>query len=112
MIQMIYRSPNGRITFQTQVESARQAFEALARIQGVFEEECCGLCGSKGIHCQVRTTSGGDYYEWVCADCGATLTVGQNKDGKRLFIRRTDEDRNPLPNGGWFVWQPNTEGKR
>jgi len=103
MIDLTYVAPNGRTSFKITIENAKQAFEALARIQAVFEEEACGCCESKNLRPQVRTTKKGDYFEWLCGDCGATLTVGQNKDGKRLFIRRT-QDGQPLPNNGWKTY--------
>ena len=77
-------------------------------IQELFEEPDCGCCQSRNIRCEVRHIDNNSYFKLVCADCTAQLDFGQKKDGKSLFIKRRDENKQPLPDRGWYVWQ----GKR
>lgn len=101
-----YTAPNGRLTFEVEVTTAKQAFAVVAAVQELFEEKECGCCQSEHIHCEVRTHDTNEYYKLVCTACGATLDFGQKKDGKGLFVKRKDKDLAALPNRGWYIWQP------
>lgn len=100
-----YTTPNGRLTFEIEVTNAKVAFECVAAIQELFEEPNCGACKSEAIRCDVRTIDNNQYFKLLCLGCGATLDFGQKKDGKGLFAKRLDEDKHPLPNRGWYIWQ-------
>lgn len=101
-MKMIYTTPNGRLAFEIEVATGKVAFEVAAAIQELFEEECCGACKSKEIKFDVRTVNENKYYKLRCSACNATLDFGQKKDGKTLFAKRQDKDRNRIPNNGWY----------
>jgi hypothetical protein len=100
-----YRTPNGRIEFELEATTGKQAFEIVAAIQELFEEPDCGLCKSKAIRCEVRHHDNNSYYKMLCLECGGVIDFGQRKDGKSLFIKRVSEDKKPLPNRGWYKWE-------
>ena len=108
-ITVHYKTANDRLSFDFVVDSAKQAFASVARLQELFEEPACGDCGSLNIHASVRdaTKDGAvyTYYCLVCTGCGATLDFGQKKDGKSLFIKRKDNEGNPLGNRGWYHYR-------
>lgn len=105
-MKVTYTTPNGRLTFEVEVTTGKQAFEVVAAVQELFEEPNCGACGSEHIRCDTRDFDGNRYYKMVCTDCGAQLDFGQHKDGKGLFVKRSDrETREQLPNRGWYVYQ-------
>jgi hypothetical protein len=99
-----YTTPNHRLTIELDVTTGKQAFELVAAIQELFEEGYCGCCKSDRIRCDVREFDGNSYYKIVCMDCNAQIDLGQHKNGKGLFIKRT-KDGKVLPNSGWYVWQ-------
>ena len=105
-MKITYTTPNGRLVFETEVVSGKQAFELVAAIQELFEEPECGCCKSVRIRCEVRHVDANAYFKLLCLDCGATLDFGQKKDGKGLFVKRKNEDKQELPNRGWYVWTP------
>ncbi|MBW3600627.1 MAG: hypothetical protein KY475_25615 [Planctomycetes bacterium] len=100
-----YVSTNGRLEFEGETPSVKEAFEWLSTIQELFEENACGLCGKDHLTYEVREFDGNNYYKLVCRDCHATLDFGQRRDGANLFIKRKDADGNPLPNRGWYRYQ-------
>lgn len=105
-MEVKYTVPNGRLTFTFDVQTGKQAFQAVAKIQELFEEPECGCCQSKAIACACREWEGNQYYNLKCSACGAQLDFGQNKDGKGLFVKRWDKETNsPMPNRGWYVYQ-------
>jgi hypothetical protein len=107
-MKLTYTSANGRIVFEVDVSTGKQAFEVVAAVQELFEEECCGCCKSTKVRCQVRHSGDGKYvyYSLVCGDCAATLDFGQKQDGKSLFVKRQDKDtKAKLPNNGWYHYQ-------
>lgn len=105
-MKVSYTTPNGRVTFEMELANSKMAFEAIAAIQELFEEEACGCCKAKNIRCDVREISGNKYFKLLCNACGATLDFGQHKDGKGLFVKRTDRDTHAqLPNAGWYHYQ-------
>lgn len=105
MLKVDYTSANGRIRFGFEVETGKAAFEAVATLQELFEEPKCGDCGSESIRFSVRNIDGNKYFNMLCDSCGAQLDFGQNKDGKGLFLKRLDKDKNPLGKNGWYHYQ-------
>ncbi len=104
-MKVTYTTPNGRLTFEMDCTTGKQAFEIVATVQGLFEEADCGLCKSKAIHCDVREYDSNKYYKLVCEACGGQLDFGQHKDGKGLFVKRRDKDNRPMPARGWYQYQ-------
>lgn len=103
-MKLTYTTPNGRLAFEVDVTTGKQAFEVVAGVQELFEEPACGCCKSANIRCSVRDHDNNKYFSLVCADCGAQLDFGQKKDGKTLFCKRRDENKQAMPNRGWYVW--------
>lgn len=101
-----YTTSNGRLVFESDVSTPKEAFEWLATIQELFEEPSCGLCHAVNWQCDVREFDGNAYYKLTCRDCGATLDCGQRRDGSNLFIKRKDADGHPLPHHGWYHYTP------
>ncbi len=105
-MKVSYTTVNGRLTFEVEVTTGKQAFEVVAAVQELFEEAACGCCKSAHIRCDVREYDSNKYFKLVCNDCNAQIDFGQHKDGKGLFIKRFDKDtKAALPNRGWYVWQ-------
>jgi len=99
--------PNSQLAFELAGEDAKALFRQIAEVQEVFAAEAkCGLCGSLAIGYSHRHIDDYDYYELRCLDCRADFKFGQTKQGGRLFPKRTDDDRRPLPNGGWSRYEP------
>ena len=97
-----YRTLNGRLVFEVEGDTHKALFKAIAELQEIFEcDVSCGCCGSQAIHLGVRTIEGNDYYGLACAACGAELSLGQHKNGRTLFPKRTDAKGAPLANRGW-----------
>lgn len=104
-----YTTPNGRITFEAELEKVKTAFEFIAHVGELFEEKCCGCCRSENIRPQVRHHESYVFYELRCQDCDAQLSFGQKKEGGNLFPKRYDsEARQPMPDRGWHHYEPNT----
>ncbi len=104
-MKMTYRSQNGRLQFEADIQNAKQAFELMGKIQEIFEEPACGCCKSESIRCSTREHDSNMFYNLVCNQCGAQLDIGQRKDGKGMWLKRTDKDGNRLENQGWYVYQ-------
>ena len=104
-----FKTRNNRLTFEVEGGDQKGLFEAVAELQEVFEaDDNCGCCSLANIRFRVRTHDDNKYYELVCQECGAKLSFGQHKKGGTLFAKRTDES-GPLPNRGWYKWQPKQE---
>jgi hypothetical protein len=103
-MKLKYRTKNNRLEFEIEVPNGKAAFQCVAGIQELFEEEKCGCCQSVNIRCNVREIDNYKYFSLVCSDCEAQLDIGQKKDMKSLFVKRKDKDRNPLANHGWYHW--------
>ena len=109
-MKMVYQS--GKLTFEAEISSGKQAFEVAAKMAELFEETHCGCCKSEHIRHEVREYDGNSYYKMLCNDCGAQLDFGQKKDGKSLFAKRYDsEAKQALPNRGWYVWHGEKKAK-
>ncbi len=110
-MKLIYTTANPRIKFELEVPTGKEAFRMIAVLQSLFEEKECGCCKSKNIVCGYRKVEENDYFNWACADCGAQLDIGQNKDGKGLFVKRWDKDtKQNKPNNGWYIYQGRATG--
>lgn len=101
-----YATSHGRLEFEFDASTTKEAFEWLATIQELFEEGTCGLCSGSNLRYDVREFDGNNYYKLACRDCGATLDFGQRRDGSNLFIKRKDADGNALPSRGWYHYNP------
>ena len=96
------RIPVAGTTFETEADTIKELFRIKAEIQQVFlAGSVCGKCNGVDIHCQVRGTEKGDYYEFICQTCGHTLGMGQTQAGGSLFPKRKDKDGNFLEHNGW-----------
>jgi hypothetical protein len=110
-VKLTYTSPSGRISLEADVDGDEKAvIEKLARLQDVFDEQECGVCHSPNIRFDVRTPQGYTYREWKCRACTARLDISEHKpvNGGGLYIDRKDDQGNPLPNAGWYKYQPET----
>ncbi len=105
-MKIVYKSANGRMTFEFEAGSHKEAITKLAAIQELFEEPTCGCCKSDLIRFDVREFDGNSYYKLVCEKCTAQLDFGQHKVGNGLFCKRYDkETKSALPNRGWYVYR-------
>lgn len=91
-----FTTNTGRMTFEFDSQSPKQAFEQVA---------ACGQCDSANIRWDKREYDGNAYYKLTCVDCGAQLDFGQHKSGITLFVKRKDKDNNPIGKNGWYHWQ-------
>ena len=97
-----YRTANGRITIEVEGGTQKELFKAVADVQEVFDADArCGDCQSADIAFRVREVDDNQYYELHCRNCQARLSFGQHKQGGTLFAKRVDDQKNPLPKGGW-----------
>lgn len=98
-------------TIEAEGEGHRQLFENAQGMKEIFGISQCGVCNCKAIVPSVRIVEKEEgkkkksytYYEMVCRNpkCRAKLSFGCLQDGINLFPKTKDEDKNPLPNGGW-----------
>ena len=107
-MKLSYTTKNGRISIEIEGDSHRDLFGGIAKFQEVFEEDACQKCKGEKIRFVVRNVDDNLYYELRCADCGARLSFGVNKNGGGLFPRRKDSEGNWLPDSGWVKWNPKT----
>jgi len=109
-MKLSYTTVNGRTKFELEVATGKQAFEALANMQELFEEPMCCCCKSTNIKCQVQRTKDDDtYFKYACNACGAQLDIGQRKDGKGMWIKRVDKDEQgvyvDIGVNGWYKYK-------
>lgn len=114
-----YTTSNGRLKFVVEGATAKDIWGELGEIQELFDaENQCGCCQSNDIHYRKRVSKAKsgknagsifDYYELVCMDCHARFEFGALKPpSTSLFPKRRGEDGQPLPNGGWSKYNPNS----
>jgi hypothetical protein len=111
-VEITYTTPNGRIQIRQEITKGKDAFEFVAKVQELFEEEACGCCHGKEIRCQVRKHDDYKFFEYVCMnpECGARLAFGQHKEGGTLFPKRWDAERQAaMPDNGWSIWKPDAD---
>lgn len=119
-IQANYQTKNGQLTFQVEGKEQRDIFEQIASIQEVFDENTCGLCKKNNLRFIVRNVDDNNFYEYHCTDCGARLSLSQNKKGGTLYpVRKlkgnkpaTVNDEGPFDfkTKGWYKWERKSEG--
>lgn len=97
----------GNLSFELDVQSAKEVFDQVGELQEVFDQGACGQCGSDNIHLQKREYDGNAYYKMACGKCGATLDFGQRKVGGGIYAKRKDKDDRPIGKNGWYHWQDN-----
>ncbi len=105
-----YKNLEMTVTGTTELELV----ENLARVQDVFCNDECGLCGSNNIVWQVRNVEDNKYYELICRECWAKLPFGVHRDGKTLFPKRSmseeEAGKHEVGKRGWRKWLKNGEG--
>jgi hypothetical protein len=105
-IELTKAFANGmKLTVEDPEGTPVKLFHVLGALYEAFSEEKCGACGSVAIHPEVRSKDGNFFFSWRCESCGCTLDMGQHKNGKTLFAKRT------LPDGsfdtkhrGWYLY--------
>jgi hypothetical protein len=105
-MKLTYSNPTSRITIEAEVPDAKNAFETVAEVQELFDEQTCGACQSTDIRCDVRTAQGFRFFQLKCRACSARLDFGQHQEGGTLFAKRRNEDGSAKPHNGWYVYQP------
>ena len=104
------RTKIGETWIEVDCMSVKEAVQAISEYAEFFVEGECGLCKSRAVapsHRVATRKETGDkfnFYEMECLDCGAKLSFGQNKDGVRLFPKRTDEQGNEKGSQGWHQY--------
>lgn len=103
-----YRTAAKNLLIEVEASTTKGLFKALAEAQEIFDAETqCGRCHGENIHFRVREIDEFEFYELHCRDCGGVLSFSQLKNHTGLFAKRMDENRKPLPNGGWRIYDPN-----
>jgi hypothetical protein len=109
-MKLTFRSADGSLTVEAEPKTIKDAFEAVGQVNEFLISEPCGCC--KSVNTFPRAKHSGDYvfYEWCCRACGAAISFGQAKEGGRLFLKRNDKNKNPLPDKGWSVYKAQSNG--
>lgn len=101
-------------TIEVEGDTQAELFKEMAACQEVFNEDQCGLCGSKNIRMVVRKNKDDEaFFEYQCQGsvkngdrherCRGYLALGQNKKGGGLFpVRALDEKGKPDRANGKF----------
>lgn len=105
-----------KVTVVAEGEDQQEVFENLASMQEVFGEAKCGKCGGENLRFQVRKDKEDNkYYELICKNkngtgwCNAKFAFGCHKKGGGLFPQRKDKEDKYKPNGGWTVYNKETQ---
>ncbi len=104
-----YTSSDKRLTFEFESPGVKEAFEDIAAVQEIFEQDVCGNpnCGSTNLRFSKRDIEGNGYYEVVCKDCDHKLAFGQRKVGGALFPKRVNtKTKKPIGTfgNGWHKY--------
>jgi hypothetical protein len=94
----------GHAVLEIEADDPKQLFRRMAACADLLVESKCGCCGSEAIVPEVRKAGDSgeyEYFAWRCSACRAQMDFGQNKDGKRLFAKRSEHP----DTGGWYVWE-------
>jgi hypothetical protein len=101
------------LTVELEAEQQTDLFRLLASALEVFGEAECGKCKSGNLAFRVRTVKATAFFEIVCNDCRAVLSMGVHRTGGTLFPRRHTEVEGRvkqwLPDNGWLKWDPEKE---
>jgi hypothetical protein len=104
LMEAHYKTANGRLTFKIEAQDVKALFRQLSSIQQSLEaDSSCGLCNSKDIGYNVRVHDENEYFELICAACGAKFSFGQHKKGGTLFPKRQSGTR------GWNKWKAESQ---
>lgn len=95
------QSLDGRATIEFEAPGVKELFQRMGKVSEIINVEACGCCNSKRTVQSFRQVKGYDYYSFQCLDCQAQLNFGQYKDGRGLFLKRSDEEGRPLGKNGW-----------
>lgn len=96
-LKLNMRSPVG--TFQIEGQTQMEVFESIAKIQEVFSEEKCGLCGCEDLRYAVRVVGKYKFPELHCTKCQGRLSFGQIQEPKgELFPIRKLIEKTGQPN--------------
>lgn len=108
-MKLSFKTRTGCLIETSQVETEKDLFRAVARLQEIFSaDHQCGCCESNDIQHRARIVDDNEYFELSCVSCTASLSFGQTKKGGSLFAKRKDPDGNVLPNRGWKTWKAAT----
>lgn len=94
----------GNYTVKVEGESQVEAFDRMAEMAELIS--CGSQCGKSGAVDTIPVVRKKDDYvfrEWKCVSSGASLALGQKKDGTGLFPKRK-KDGEWLDNLGWQTW--------
>jgi hypothetical protein len=104
-------SPRSNVWLECDVSSPKEAVKELSNYSELFRDSCCGVCKSTNITLEHRCVDSYEFFSLRCMDCGAELSFGQTKDGKRLFAKRKLEDGSyDREHFGWKKFQRKQDG--
>jgi hypothetical protein len=114
-MQATIRLAGGNRLIQVEGETQKDLFEGMAMAYEVFDETCCGLCGSTNIRPVVRIVDKFRFYEYSCQEpgCWGKLTFGQSQDiegglfPKRKLLEngKPHKDGEYGPHKGWTKYR-------
>lgn len=87
---MLVTTEVGGATFQSDCKGPKEAAMFIGSVHSVFQPQVCGCCGNEHTHVNYRKQGGYDFLEHKCDKCGATLKIGENKEGGTLFLARSE----------------------
>lgn len=94
----------GNFTVEVEGETQLEAFDNMAEMAELLSVGVhCGKSGATDTIPVRRMTGDFIFREWKCVSSGATLGMGQKKEGG-LFPRRKDKEGNWLEDNGWQTW--------
>jgi len=101
MIELLYKSKDGRFQAKLSGETPNIVFEQIAVFQEVFEKNnTCGLCGNTDTFFNTRKVNKSKFFEKKCNKCGAALTYHINENNVGLYTTYKDK---------WVKWTPNKD---
>lgn len=115
-MKVIYKTSDGRMSFEIEADSQVEIFKEIASIQEVFEDRTCTRDGVSGSSDNVRfvvrkDTDENEYFEMVCMEPGPLMyskkQFGVHKKGGGLFPKKFE-----LKNGkkvNWAKYNPVTQ---
>lgn len=105
------------LSVEVEGEDNKSVFKGISDAQALFEDSCCGDCGSEDVKYQVREVEDNQFYEMVCKKCFAKLSYGHAKTGGKMYAKRMEVDNKgkaikdesgkgkQLPHRGWVKYQ-------
>lgn len=112
-MKLNYTTADGRISVEIEGDSPTSIFAKIGEFQEVFENVCCGKCGSTDVRFTTRVVDGNTYYELRCNKCGAKLAMGVHNNNLGTMYPKRKAGKNDqsqleegtyLPDGGWMKW--------